>query len=38
MVNGIKVEDRLEGDSNYTAQKLRMKVTLKDTQKIHGKI
>ena len=30
MVNGIKVEDRLEGDSNYTAWKLRMKVTLKD--------
>ena len=30
MVNGIKVEDRLEGDSNYTTWKLQMKVTLKD--------
>ena len=30
MLNGIKVEDRLEGDSNYTSWKLRIKVTLKD--------
>ena len=30
MVNGIKVEDRLEGDFNYTTWKLRIKVTLKD--------
>ena len=30
MVSGIKVEDRLNGDSNYAAWKLRMKLTLKD--------
>ena len=30
MVSGIKVEDRLDGDSMYATWKLRMKLTLKD--------
>lgn len=29
MVSGIKVEDRLDGDSNFIAWKLQMKLTLK---------